>query len=86
MEWEDKVHRGVPGQTSRTAAIFPAGSSERVWGVAYEIGREYWDRVLEAKVGMSSLARSWKAGKPWKAREAKKPWKARISRKATILE
>ena len=50
MEWEDEVHRGVPGQTSRTAAIFPASTSERVWGVAYEIGREYWDRVLEAKV------------------------------------
>ena len=24
---------------------------ERVWGVAYEISQDYWDRVLEAKVG-----------------------------------
>ena len=25
--------------------------TERVWGVAYEISQDYWDRVLEEKVG-----------------------------------
>lgn len=52
MEWADEVHRGVPGQTSRTAAIFKSDdNNERVWGVAYEIAQDYWDRVLEAKMG-----------------------------------
>eukprot|EP00092_Neocalanus_flemingeri_P017390 GFUD01018810.1.p1 GENE.GFUD01018810.1~~GFUD01018810.1.p1 ORF type:complete len:603 (-),score=205.48 GFUD01018810.1:142-1752(-) len=52
MEWADEVHRGVPGQTSRTAAIFRSEDPhERVWGVAYEISQDYWDRVLEEKVG-----------------------------------
>ena len=51
MEWADEVHRGVPGQTSRTAAIFKAKEpSERVWGVAYEISQDYWDRQLAPKV------------------------------------
>jgi len=26
-------------------------TSERVWGVAYEISQDYWDRILEDKVG-----------------------------------
>lgn len=52
MEWADEVHRGVPGQQSRTAAIFRSDDpTARVWGVAYEISQDYWDRVLEAKVG-----------------------------------
>jgi len=52
MEWADEVHRGVPGQQSRTAAIFRSEDpTERVWGVAYEISQDYWDRVLEEKVG-----------------------------------
>ena len=43
------------GQTSRTAAIFPSDNPrDRVWGVAYEIGQEYWDRVLEAKVSKNT--------------------------------
>ncbi|XP_023332299.1 uncharacterized protein LOC111704317 [Eurytemora carolleeae] len=52
MEWADEVHRGVPGQESRTAAIFKSKNmKERVWGVSYEISQDYWERVLEAKVG-----------------------------------
>lgn len=52
MEWADEVHRGVPGQQSRTAAIFrSANPKEKVWGVSYEISQDYWDRVLEDKVG-----------------------------------
>jgi len=52
MEWADEVHRGVPGNQSRTAAIFSSPNPrERVWGVAYEISRDFWDRVLEEKVG-----------------------------------
>ena len=52
MEWADEVHRGVPGMQSRTAAIFSSSDPrERVWGVAYEISRDYWDRVLEERVG-----------------------------------
>jgi len=52
MEWADEVHRGVPGQQSRTAAIFKADSEkDRVWGVAYEISQDYWDRVLQPQVG-----------------------------------
>ena len=66
MEWADEVHRGVPGRPSRTAAIFKYvmnsknqydgkffrsdDPKERVWGVAFEISRDFWDRVLEEKV------------------------------------
>jgi len=52
MEWADEVHRGVPEMQSRTAAIFRSEDpKERVWGVAYEISQDFWDRVLEEKVG-----------------------------------
>jgi len=52
MEWADEVHRGVPGQQSRTAAIFKSNNpKDRVWGAAYEISQDFWDRVLADKVG-----------------------------------
>jgi len=52
MEWADEVHRGVPGQQSRTAAIFKSNNpKDRVWGAAYEISQDFWDRVLAEKVG-----------------------------------
>jgi len=52
MEWADEVHRGVPGNQSRTAAIFESKSiADKVWGVSYEISQEYWDREVAPKVG-----------------------------------
>jgi len=51
MEWADEVHRGVPKQTSRTAAIFEhPDRSKRVYGVVYEVSEDYWNRVLKPNV------------------------------------
>jgi len=51
MEWADEVHRGVPKQTSRTAAIFKhPDKKKRVYGVVYEITLDYWNRVLQPNV------------------------------------
>lgn len=51
MEWADEVHRGVPKQKSRTAAIFESDNPhDRVYGVVYEISQDYWDRVLKPNV------------------------------------